>query len=84
MKGYKQIHLIARDRSFKYEPIENIPEFYSSKEALKYWKYNEKRLMDCNFYGDPIVLIRVEIHSVAVENLGWRIAIGENQGFKTL
>jgi len=69
MKGYKQIHLIARDRSFKYEPIENIPEFYDKNEALKYWKYNEKRIMDSNFYGDPIVIIRREIHSVVEKEL---------------
>jgi hypothetical protein len=70
MKGYKQIHLIARDRSFKYEPIENIPEFYDQKEALKYWKYNGERIMDSNFYGDPIVIIRREIHTVLEKELG--------------
>lgn len=70
MKGYKQIHLIARDRSFKYEPIENIPEFYDKAAALDYWKYNEKNIMDSNFYKDPIVIIRREIHTVLEKELG--------------
>ena len=69
MKSYKQVHLIAKDRGFKYEPIVDIPEFHNEKEALEYWKYNQKRILDLNFYNDPIVIIRREMNSVITQKL---------------
>ncbi len=64
MKNYRQFHIIAKDRGFKYEPIADTPEFNSEKEALDYWSYNKARIQDCNFYNDPIVLIRREVNNV--------------------
>jgi|TARA_R100001460_G_scaffold103447_1_gene148627 hypothetical protein len=64
MKKYKQVYLIAKDRGFKYEPVANSPEFSNEKEALDYWQYNENRILDTNFYDDPIVIIRREINNV--------------------
>tara|TARA_R110002153_G_scaffold101349_3_gene237514 strand:- start:3553 stop:3768 length:216 start_codon:yes stop_codon:yes gene_type:complete len=69
MKSYKQVHLIAKDRSFKYEPIANAPEFNDLNSALAYWKYNKDEIEDCNFYKDPIVIIRREIHTVIEREL---------------
>ena len=69
MKGYKQAYIIAKDRSFKYEPIADTPEFNNEKEALDYWACNKTRIQDCNFYDDPIVIIRREINTVTVKNL---------------
>ena len=70
MKSYKQIHILVKDRGFKYEPIANIPEFNQAEDALEYWKYNRKSIEDANFYKDPIVLVRREIHSVIEKELG--------------
>ena len=70
VKGFIQVHIIAKDRGFKYEPIANTPEFNQAEDALKYWKYNRKSIEDSNFYKDPIVLVRREIHSVTEEELG--------------
>jgi hypothetical protein len=69
MKSYRQIHIIARDRSFTYEPIANTPEFKDLNSALEYWEYNKKRIEDSNFYNDPTVLIRREIHTVIEREL---------------
>lgn len=69
MKGYKQVYIIAKDRGFKYEPIADTPEFNNEKGALDYWSYNKIRIQDCNFYDDPIVIIRREINTVTVKNL---------------
>ena len=69
MKSFKQVHIIAKNRSFKYEQIANTPEFNDEASALKYWKYNNKAIQDSNFYSDPIVLIRREIHSVISKKL---------------
>lgn len=70
MKSYRQTHIIARDQGFKYEPIANIPEFNQIEEALKYWKHNGKKIEDTNFYKNPIVLIRKEVHTVIERELG--------------
>lgn len=70
MKSYKQIHILVKDRGFKYEPIANIPEFSQVEDALEYWKHNRKTIEDANFYKDPIVLVRREIHSVIEKELG--------------
>jgi len=64
MKKYSQVYIIVKDRGFKYEPIANIPKFYKKKEALDYWKYNEDRILDTNFYDDPIVIIRRETNNI--------------------
>jgi hypothetical protein len=69
MKNYKQVYLIAKDRSFKYEAIANIPEFNNEEEALVYWEYNKKLIKDCNFYNDPLVIIRKESNIVKVRTL---------------
>ena len=69
MKSFKQVHLIAKNRSFSYEQIPNTPEFSDEAAALKYWKYNKKVIQDSNFYSDPIVIIRREIHSVISKEL---------------
>jgi len=64
MKKYKQVHIIAKDRGFKYEPLADTPEFHNEKEALDYWQYNKNRILDINFYDDPIVIIRRETSNV--------------------
>lgn len=64
MKKYRQVHIIAKDRGFKYEPLANTPEFNNEKEALDYWKYNKNGILDINFYDDPIVIIRKEITNI--------------------
>jgi hypothetical protein len=69
MKNYRQVHIIAKDRSFKYEPIANIPEFNDLNSALTYWKYNKDEIEDCNFYKDPIVIIRREVNNVLAKEL---------------
>jgi len=69
MKSFKQVHLIAKNRSFSYEQIANTPEFNEEAAALKYWKYNKEAIQDSNFYSDPIVLIRREIHTVISKEL---------------
>ena len=67
MKNYRQVHIIAKDKGFKYEPVPNIPEFHDEKEALKYWLYNQNRIREANFYDDPIVIIRREVNNVLVK-----------------
>ena len=69
MKNYKQVHIIAKDRGFVYEPIPNTPEFHNEKEALDYWSYNQKNILDANFYNDPIVIIRREVNNVLAKEL---------------
>jgi len=69
MKKYSQVYIIVKDRGFKYEPIADIPEFYKEKEALDYWKYNENRLLDTNFYDDPIVIIRRETNNIILKEV---------------
>jgi len=69
MKSYKQFYKIARDRGFVCEPVANTPEFSHAEEALVYWKYNAKRIHDSNFYNDPTVLIRREVHTVIEKEL---------------
>jgi|TARA_R110002126_G_C10243393_1_gene481287 hypothetical protein len=67
MKNYRQVHIIAKDRGFVYEPFPNTPEFHDEKEALKYWLYNQNRIREANFYDDPIVIIRREVNNVLVK-----------------
>jgi hypothetical protein len=67
MKNYRQVHIIAKDKGFKYEPVPNTPEFHDEKEALKYWLYNQNRIREANFYDDPIVIIRREVNNVLVK-----------------
>jgi len=69
MKNYRQFHIIVKDRGFKYELIANTPEFNNEKEALDYWAYNKTRIQDCNFYNDPIVIIRREVNNVLAKEL---------------
>ena len=69
MKNYKQVYLIVKDRSFKYEAIANIPEFNNQEEALVYWNYNKESIKDCNVYNDPLVIVRKETNIVKVQNL---------------
>ena len=69
MKGFEQIHIIARDRGFKYEPIANTPKFYNENDALKYWENNKFEILDSNFYNDPIVIIRKEISNTKTQDL---------------
>jgi hypothetical protein len=69
MKNYRQVHIIAKDRGFTYEPVLNIPEFYNEKEALDYWGYNEKGISESNIYNDPIVIIRREVNNVLAKEL---------------
>lgn len=69
MKNYKQVHLIVKDRGFTYELVADTPEFYNEKDALDYWSYNKERIKDCNFYNDPIVLIRREVNNVLAKEL---------------
>lgn len=64
VKGFTQIHIIAKDRGFKYEKVADTPDFHDEGSALKYWEYNRSKINDANFYDDPIVIIRKEIHSV--------------------
>tara|TARA_R110001606_G_scaffold353580_1_gene504144 strand:+ start:508 stop:717 length:210 start_codon:yes stop_codon:yes gene_type:complete len=69
MKNYRQVHIIAKDRGFKYEPVPNTPEFNNEEEALDYWVLNEIRVRDANFYNDPIVIIRREVNNVLAKEL---------------
>ena len=69
MKNYRQVHIIAKDRGFIYEPIPNTPEFNSESEALVYWEYNKESILDANFYNDPIVIIRKEVNNVKTKDL---------------
>tara|TARA_B100001059_G_C17826833_1_gene581929 strand:- start:2304 stop:2513 length:210 start_codon:yes stop_codon:yes gene_type:complete len=69
MKGYKQVHLIVKDRGFVYEPVPNTPEFHNEESALVYWQNNRINIQDANFYNDPIVIIRREINNITVKNL---------------
>lgn len=69
VKNYKQVHIIAKDRGFKYEQIANTPEFDNEQAAMKFWLSNKKDIIDSNFYNDPIVLIRKEESYVRVKNL---------------
>ena len=69
MKNYRQVHIIAKDRGFKYEPVPNIPEFHDEKEALDYWRYNQNSIKNANFYDDPIVIIRREVNNVLAKEL---------------
>ena len=69
MKNYKQVHIIAKDRGFIYEPLPNTPEFNNEKEALDYWVLNEIRVRDANFHNDPIVIIRREVNNVLAKEL---------------
>ena len=69
MKGYKQTHLIVKDRGFIYEPVPNIPEFHNEEDAVTYWKNNRITIQDLNFYNDPIVIIRREVNNITVKSL---------------
>lgn len=69
MKGYKQVHLIVKDRGFVYEQVQNTPEFHNEEAALVYWKNNRITIQDLNFYNDPIVIIRRETNNVTVKSL---------------
>jgi len=67
MKNYRQVHIIAEDKGFTYGPIPNTPEFHDEKEALDYWVYNQNKIKEANFYNNPIVIIRKEVHNVLVK-----------------
>ena len=69
MKGYRQVHLIVKDRGFVYQPIPNTPEFHYESEALAYWEYNKESILEANFYNDPIVIIRKEVNNVKTKDL---------------
>lgn len=69
VKNYKQVHIIAKDKNFKYEQIANTPEFDNEQAAMKYWLSNKESIIDSNFYNDPIVIIRKEESYVRVKNL---------------
>tara|TARA_R110001592_G_scaffold309210_2_gene583303 strand:+ start:1438 stop:1668 length:231 start_codon:yes stop_codon:yes gene_type:complete len=69
MKQYHQVHLLCYDRGFKYEPIPNVKAFYSLGEVEDYAKNNMTQIQDCNFYKDPVVIIRRETNSVQVKEL---------------
>lgn len=69
VKGFIQVHIIAKDRGFKYEKIADTPDFKDESSALKYWEANKERLIDTNFYNDSLVIIRKEIHNVCTTKL---------------
>jgi hypothetical protein len=69
MKGYRQVHLIVKDRGFVYQPVPNTPEFHSESEALVYWSNNKNRILEANFYNDPVVIIRKEVNNVKTKDL---------------
>lgn len=69
MKRYQLKYYLALDRGFKYQEIPDIPSFFNEHDALKYWEAFEKKLVDINFYNDPIVLIRKEISTTQVKEL---------------
>ena len=69
MKGYKQVHLIVKDRGFVYEQVQNTTEFHNEEAALVYWQNNRITIQDLNFYNDPIVIIRREVNNVTVKSL---------------
>ena len=69
MKSYKQYYQIARDSGSVFDPVANTPKFSHIEEVLVYWKQNAKRIHDSNFYNNPTVLIRKEIHTVIEKEL---------------
>lgn len=69
MKGYKQVHLIVKDRGFVYEPVQNTPEFHDEESAFLYWQNNRITIQNLNFYNDPLVIIRREINNITVKSL---------------
>lgn len=69
VKGFIQVHIIAKDRGFKYEKIADTPDFNDESAALTYWEANKERLIDTNFYNDSLVIIRKEIHNVCTREL---------------
>jgi len=69
MKRYQLKYYLALDRGFKYQEIPDVPSFYNEHDALKYWEAFENKLVDINFYNDPIVLIRKEISTTEVREL---------------
>lgn len=69
MKYYKQVYLLAKDRGFSYELITNSPNFHNEGDALKYWEINKNRILDSNFYNDPIVVIRREVNNSKTKDL---------------
>ncbi|MDB4761478.1 hypothetical protein OAG04_00540 [bacterium] len=69
MKGYKQVHLIVKDRGFVYEQVQNTPEFHNEEAAFTYWQNNRITIQDLNFYNDPMVIIRREVNNVTVKSL---------------
>ena len=69
MKNYKQVYLIAKDLGFDYQSIADVPEFNNEKEALTYWKNNNRKIKDSNFFNDPLVIVRREVHTVLAKRL---------------
>lgn len=69
VKGFIQVHIIAKDRGFKYEKVSNTPDFNDEGSALKYWEANKDIINDANFYDDHLVIIRKEIHNVCTTKL---------------
>ena len=69
VKGFIQVHVIAKDRGFKYEKVPNTPDFNDEGAALKYWEANKDSITEANFYDDHLVIIRKEIHNVRTTKL---------------
>tara|TARA_R110000744_G_scaffold369284_1_gene479445 strand:- start:553 stop:765 length:213 start_codon:yes stop_codon:yes gene_type:complete len=69
LKNYKQVYLIAKDLGFDYQSIADVPEFNNEKEALTYWKNNNRKIKDSNFFNDPLVIVRREVHTVLAKRL---------------
>ena len=69
MKRYQQVHLLCYDRGFRYEPVPNVRAFHSLGEVEDYAKNNMAHIQDCNFYNDPIVIIRREVNNVLAKEL---------------
>jgi len=69
VKGFIQVHIIAKDRGFKYEKVPNTPDFNDERTALKYWEANKDSITEANFYDDHLVIIRKEIHNVCTTKL---------------
>tara|TARA_R110001606_G_scaffold234157_2_gene381791 strand:- start:221 stop:481 length:261 start_codon:yes stop_codon:yes gene_type:complete len=69
VKEFVQIHIIAKDRGFKYEKMPNTPDFNDESTALKYWESNKRIILDANFYNDTLVIIRKEVHNVCTTKL---------------
>jgi hypothetical protein len=61
--------LIAKDLGFDYQSIADVPEFNNEKEALTYWKNNNRKIKDSNFFNDPLVIVRREVHTVLAKRL---------------